>query len=64
MRTQILGSGFVTGQNLVSNDQLARMMDTSDDWIREATSASARRTRRSRTPVWPRTSSTTSSSPP
>ncbi len=35
MRTQILGSGFVTGQNLVTNDQLARMMDTSDEWIRE-----------------------------
>jgi 3-oxoacyl-[acyl-carrier-protein] synthase-3 len=35
MRTQLLGSGFVTGQNLVTNDQLARMMDTSDAWIRE-----------------------------
>jgi len=35
MRTQLLGSGFVTGQNLVTNDQLARMMDTSDEWIRE-----------------------------
>ena len=35
MRSRIIGSGFVTGQNLVTNDQLARMMDTSDAWIRE-----------------------------
>ncbi|MGZ6124712.1 MAG: 3-oxoacyl-ACP synthase III family protein, partial [Myxococcales bacterium] len=35
MRTRIIGSGFVTGENLVTNDQLARMMDTSDEWIRE-----------------------------
>jgi len=42
MRTQILGSGFVTGQNLVSNDQLARMMDTSDDWIRERSGVETR----------------------
>src|SRR5438067_12144631 len=42
MRTQILGSGFVTGQNLVTNDQLARMMDTSDDWIRERSGVETR----------------------
>ena len=35
MRTRIIGSGFVTGENLVTNDQLSRMMDTSDAWIRE-----------------------------
>jgi 3-oxoacyl-[acyl-carrier-protein] synthase-3 len=35
MRTRIIGSGFVTGENLVTNDQLTRMMDTSDEWIRE-----------------------------
>ena len=35
MRSRIIGSGFVTGENLVTNDQLARMMDTSDAWIRE-----------------------------
>src|SRR5216683_2851248 len=42
MRTQILGSGFVTGQNLVTNDQLARMMDTSDGWIRERSGVETR----------------------
>ena len=35
MRTQIVGSGFVTGEHLVTNDQLSRVMDTSDEWIRE-----------------------------
>ena len=42
MRTQILGSGFVTGQNLVTNDQIARMMDTSDAWIRERSGVETR----------------------
>jgi 3-oxoacyl-[acyl-carrier-protein] synthase-3 len=42
MRTRILGSGFVTGQNLVTNDQLARMMDTSDEWIRERSGVETR----------------------
>ncbi|GAC1338912.1 MAG: ketoacyl-ACP synthase III [Myxococcales bacterium] len=35
MRTRIIGSGFATGEHLVKNDDLARMMDTSDEWIRE-----------------------------
>lgn len=35
MRTQILGTGFVTGERLVKNDDLTRVMDTSDAWIRE-----------------------------
>lgn len=34
-RTQILGSGFVTGERLVKNKDLERVMDTSDEWIRE-----------------------------
>src|SRR3984957_4852587 len=34
-RTQIMGSGFVTGELLVENAKLARIMDTSDEWIRE-----------------------------
>src|SRR3989442_13236005 len=42
MRTQIVGSGFVTGQNLVTNDQIARMMDTSDAWIRERSGVETR----------------------
>src|SRR5438128_5273377 len=35
LRTRILGTGFVTGERLVKNDDLARLMDTSDQWIRE-----------------------------
>ena len=35
MRTQIAGTGFVTGERLVPNQDLARLMDTSDEWIRE-----------------------------
>jgi 3-oxoacyl-[acyl-carrier-protein] synthase-3 len=35
MRTAIIGSGFVTGEHRVTNDDLTRMMDTSDEWIRE-----------------------------
>jgi 3-oxoacyl-[acyl-carrier-protein] synthase-3 len=42
MRTQIVGSGFVTGEHLVTNDQLARMMDTSDEWIRERSGVETR----------------------
>ncbi len=34
-RTRIIGTGFVTGEHLVKNDALAKMMDTSDEWIRE-----------------------------
>ena len=42
MRTQIIGSGFVTGEHLVTNDQLARIMDTSDAWIRERSGVESR----------------------
>jgi 3-oxoacyl-[acyl-carrier-protein] synthase-3 len=35
LRTRILGTGFVTGEHLVKNDDLAKLMDTSDRWIRE-----------------------------
>ena len=42
MRTQIMGSGFVTGQHLVTNDQLAAVMDTSDAWIRERSGVETR----------------------
>jgi 3-oxoacyl-[acyl-carrier-protein] synthase-3 len=37
MRVRIVGSGFVTGQNRVTNQDLARLMDTTDEWIRERT---------------------------
>jgi 3-oxoacyl-[acyl-carrier-protein] synthase III len=42
MRAQIIGSGFVTGEHLVTNEQLARLMDTSDDWIRERSGVETR----------------------
>src|SRR5919201_382644 len=42
MRTQIVGSGFVTGEHLVTNDQLAELMDTSDEWIRERSGVETR----------------------
>jgi 3-oxoacyl-[acyl-carrier-protein] synthase-3 len=42
MGTQIVGSGFVTGENLVTNEQLAQMMDTSDVWIRERSGVQTR----------------------
>jgi len=35
LRTRILGTGFVVGEHLVKNDTLAKVMDTSDQWIRE-----------------------------
>jgi 3-oxoacyl-[acyl-carrier-protein] synthase III len=35
LRTRILGTGFVTGEHKVTNAQLAGLMDTSDEWIRE-----------------------------
>jgi 3-oxoacyl-[acyl-carrier-protein] synthase-3 len=35
LRTRIVGSGFSLGEQLVKNEQLARLMDTSDGWIRE-----------------------------
>jgi len=42
MQSQIIGSGFVTGENLVTNDQLAQVMDTSDAWIRERSGVETR----------------------
>jgi 3-oxoacyl-[acyl-carrier-protein] synthase III len=42
MGSRIIGSGFVTGENLVTNDQLARLMDTSDSWIRERSGIESR----------------------
>jgi len=35
LRSRILGTGFVTGENAVKNDVLAKIMDTDDQWIRE-----------------------------
>ena len=35
MGTVVRGSGFVVGEHKVMNDQLARVCETSDEWIRE-----------------------------
>ncbi len=35
MNARILGSGFVVGDTLVPNERMARICDTSDEWIRE-----------------------------
>ena len=42
MRTQVVGSGFVTGEHKVTNDQMAQLMDTSDSWIRERSGVESR----------------------
>src|SRR5256712_10459283 len=42
MRTQIIGSGFVTGEHLVTKEQLAELMDTSGEWIRERSGVETR----------------------
>ncbi|MHB8418381.1 MAG: 3-oxoacyl-ACP synthase III family protein [Myxococcales bacterium] len=35
LRTHILGTGFVVGEHLVPNGALAKIMDTTDEWIKE-----------------------------
>lgn len=42
MRSVITGSGSAIAPNLVTNDMLARIMDTSDAWIRERTGVETR----------------------
>ena len=37
IRTRIIGSGAFLPDNIVSNDDLAKRIDTSDEWIRERT---------------------------
>ena len=41
-RAVIIGSGTEIPQNLVTNDMLARLMDTSDEWIRERSGVETR----------------------
>jgi 3-oxoacyl-[acyl-carrier-protein] synthase-3 len=42
-RTTILGTGFAVPDRVVTNDDLAGLMDTSDQWIRERTGIEQRR---------------------
>lgn len=43
MRTAIVGTGFHVPDRVVTNDELTRFMDTSDEWIRERTGIRERR---------------------
>ena len=43
MRTRILGTGMHVPPHVIDNDRLARMMDTSDEWIRHRTGIVTRR---------------------
>ncbi len=42
-RSRILGTGFAVPDQVVTNDDLARVMDTSDEWIRTRTGIRERR---------------------
>jgi 3-oxoacyl-[acyl-carrier-protein] synthase-3 len=42
-RTQFLGTGFSVPDRVVTNDDLAKLMDTSDEWIQERTGIRTRR---------------------
>jgi 3-oxoacyl-[acyl-carrier-protein] synthase III len=43
MRTGFLGTGFCVPERVVTNEELARRMDTSDEWIRTRTGIQERR---------------------
>jgi 3-oxoacyl-[acyl-carrier-protein] synthase III len=43
LRSRILGTGFAVPEQVVTNDDLARIMDTSDEWIRTRTGIRERR---------------------
>lgn len=43
MRTVLLGTGMYVPDNVVDNDTLSRVMDTSDEWIRQRTGIEERR---------------------
>ena len=34
MRSLIIGTGIGVGENIVPNEKLTRIMDTTDEWIR------------------------------
>lgn len=43
MRTRILGTGHYLPERIVTNDELSKLMDTSDEWIRQRTGIQERR---------------------
>jgi 3-oxoacyl-[acyl-carrier-protein] synthase-3 len=42
-RSRIAGTGFFVPDNVVTNDDLSKLMDTSDEWIRQRSGISERR---------------------
>ncbi|HSG48631.1 MAG TPA: hypothetical protein VLA43_12500, partial [Longimicrobiales bacterium] len=42
-RTAIQGTGYFVPERIVTNDELASLMDTSDEWIQERTGIQERR---------------------
>ena len=80
MRSQVLGCGAYLPGKVLSNDDIAKLVDTSDEWVVERTGirrrhvvsegettsdlAYAARCRRWSAPALPRARSTSSSSPP
>src|ERR671939_607289 len=43
LRTHFLGTGFAVPDRVVTNDELSRLMDTTDEWIRTRTGIQERR---------------------
>ncbi|MEO0898436.1 MAG: beta-ketoacyl-ACP synthase III [Bacteroidota bacterium] len=43
LRSKIAGLGYYVPENVVTNDDLAKLMDTSDEWIRERSGIQERR---------------------
>jgi 3-oxoacyl-[acyl-carrier-protein] synthase III len=43
MRTEFISTGIYLPDRVVTNDDLAKMMDTSDEWIRARTGIEPRR---------------------
>ena len=43
MKTRILGTGHYLPERIVTNDELSKLMDTSDEWIRQRTGIEERR---------------------
>ncbi len=42
-KSKIIGMGFEVPDNIISNDDLSKMMDTSDDWIQSRSGIKERR---------------------
>ena len=42
-KSKIIGMGYTVPENTVSNDDLSKIMDTSDDWIRSRSGIKERR---------------------